>query len=100
MTKTSIARPLALACKHRKLGLAAHEPVEESVEPHECGVVFAAWKGHRRPLRHSAAGNLRHRRHEIWWAIGANSQGDALALLPRYVAARITALPVSEVAVP
>jgi hypothetical protein len=65
MTKASIARPLAPASKHRKLGLAAHEPVARDVV------------GHR-----------------------GNSQGDALALLPRYVAARTAALPASEVAIP
>lgn len=70
-------------------------------EPHECGVVFAAFKGHSSPLRHQAtlasclAGG-----HEIWWTVEAATELDALRLLPPYVAHRTSARRVHEVSIP
>jgi hypothetical protein len=70
-------------------------------EAHECGVVFAAFKGHESPLRRRAtvascpAGG-----HQIWWTVDAASENDALALLPFYVAERTTAARVSQVDIP
>jgi hypothetical protein len=67
----------------------------------ECGVVFAAFRGHESPLRHQpalascAAGG-----HDIWWTVEAVSQADALALLPFFVAQRSTAVAVGEVQIP
>jgi hypothetical protein len=58
-------------------------------EPNECGVVFAAFRGHQSPLRH-----------RIWWTVQADSENDALALLPFYVAERTTATRVSDVDIP
>ncbi len=70
-------------------------------EPHDCGAVFASFKGHESPLRHQAtlascvAGG-----HEIWWDVESGDEEHALALLPFYVAERTTAIKVSEVVIP
>jgi hypothetical protein len=70
-------------------------------EPQECGVVFAAFRGHQSPLRHRATlASCRSGGHAIWWAVQADSENDALALLPFYVAERTTATRVSEVDIP
>ena len=67
----------------------------------ECGVAFAAFKGHDSSLRHlpalasCAAGG-----HAIWWTVEAASAADALALLPYFVAERATAVVVTEVQIP
>ena len=69
--------------------------------PEKCGVAFAAFKGHPSPLRHTetfascAAGG-----HEIWWVVDAGSPGEALDLLPHYVAQRSTAVPIRKVQIP
>jgi hypothetical protein len=70
-------------------------------EPRECGVVFAAFKGHESPLRHrSTLSSCNSGGHTIWWTVDAATEADALALLPSYVAERTTATRVSEVAIP
>jgi hypothetical protein len=70
-------------------------------EPHECGVVFAAFKGHQSPLRHQPTlASCRSGGHAIWWMVEAASEQKALALLPFYVAERTTAARVSEVEIP
>jgi hypothetical protein len=70
-------------------------------EPHECGVVFAAFKGHRSPLRHQPTlASCRSGGHAIWWTVEASSEEEALALLPFYVAERTTVAKVSEVEIP
>jgi hypothetical protein len=70
-------------------------------EPQECGVVFAAFKGHTSPLRHrSTLASCRSGGHAIWWTVEADSEGDALRLLPHYVAERTTVASVSEVDIP
>jgi hypothetical protein len=70
-------------------------------EPNECGVVFAAFRGHRSQLRHRATlASCRSGGHAIWWTVQADSENDALALLPFYVAERTTATRVSEVDIP
>jgi hypothetical protein len=67
----------------------------------ECGVVFAAFKGHDSPLRHRATlASCAFGGHAIWWAVEAATESDALALLPFYVAQRATATRVSEVDIP
>ena len=69
--------------------------------PRECGVVFASFKGHESPLRHRATvASCRSGGHAIWWRVEAASEGDALRLLPAYVAARTIATRVSEVEIP
>ena len=70
-------------------------------EPQECGVAFAAFKGHESPLRHQAAlASCRSGGHAIWWTVEAASEEDALALLPFYVAERTTVTTVTEVEIP
>jgi len=70
-------------------------------EPHECGVVFASFKGHASPLRHRPTfATCRSGGHEIWWTVEAACEADALRLLPFYVAERTTATRVQEVEIP
>ena len=69
--------------------------------PDECGVVFTSFKGHGSPLRHRMTlASCRSGGHEIWWTVDAPSEGDALGLLPFYVAERTTVSRVSEVQIP
>jgi hypothetical protein len=70
----------------------------------ECGVVFAAFKGHDSPLRGqptpaSCASNGR-AVHAIWWTVDAATAEDALRLLPFYVAERTSATAISDVEIP
>jgi hypothetical protein len=75
--------------------------LHHSHEPHDCGAVFASFKGHRSPLRHQPTlGSCRSGGHAIWWTVEAATEQDALALLPVYVAERTTANTVSEVQIP
>ena len=70
-------------------------------QPHECGVVFAAFKGHESPLRHrSTLASCRSGGHAIWWTVDAHTEEEALGLLPYYVAERTTVSRVSEVEIP
>ena len=70
-------------------------------EPHECGVVFASFKGHDSPLRHQPTlASCRSGDHTIWWTVDADTAADALHLLPDFVATRTTATPVSDVEIP
>ena len=70
-------------------------------EPHECGVVFVSFKGHDSPLRHrTTVASCRSGGHAIWWKVEAESEADALQLLPYYVAARTIATRVTEVEIP
>jgi hypothetical protein len=70
-------------------------------EPQECGVVFASFKGHPSPLRHRATlASCRYGGHEIVWTVEAETEEDALALLPPYVAKRTTVSRVSEIRIP
>jgi hypothetical protein len=70
-------------------------------DAHECAAAFAAWKGFTSPLRRQItiasclAGG-----HEVWWEVTAAGEAAALAHLPRYVAERSEAIPVSDVRVP
>lgn len=69
--------------------------------PRECGAVFASFTGHDSPLRRTPAmASCVFGGHEIWWDVTAGSEATALALLPFYVAARTTAVPVAEVEIP
>ena len=70
-------------------------------KPRECGVVFASFKGHPSPLRHRATlASCRSGGHSIWWEVEAESEADALALLPTYVAERTIVARVNEVEIP
>ena len=69
--------------------------------PRECGVVFAAFKGHETPLRgQPTLASCAYGGHSIWWTVDAASEADALALLPFYVAQRTTAAEVAEIEIP
>ncbi len=70
-------------------------------QPQECGVVFASFKGHESPLRHQATlASCRSGGHAIWWAVEAETEEDALRLLPSYVADRTIVARVSAVEIP
>jgi hypothetical protein len=70
-------------------------------EPHECGVVFASFKGHQSPLRHRRTlASCRYGGHAIWWTVETATAEDALGLLPFYVAERTTVTSVSEIDIP
>ena len=46
--------------------------IHHNHEPHECGVVFASFRGHGSPLRHRAAlASCAHGGHAIWWTVEA-----------------------------
>ena len=75
--------------------------IHHSHEPHECGVVFAAFRGHESPLRHRATlASCAYGGHAIWWSVEAYGEAEALGLLPFYVAQRATATRVGEVEIP
>jgi hypothetical protein len=75
--------------------------LEHHHKAHECGAVFASFKGHPSPLRHrSTVASCRSGGHAIWWTVEAESEEHALALLPAFVAERTTAARVSEVEIP
>ena len=75
--------------------------LEHRHEARECGVVFAAFKGHESPLRRQeTVASCRSGGHAIWWTVEADSEHDALALLPYYVAERTMATKVSKVEIP
>ena len=75
--------------------------LEHRHEPQECGVVFASFKGHASPLRHRATlASCRSGGHTIWWTVDADTEKEALGLLPHYVAVRTTLSRVSEVEIP
>jgi hypothetical protein len=70
-------------------------------EAHECGVVFASFKGHTSPLRrHPTLASCRSGGHAIWWTVEAPAEAEAVALLPPYVAERTTASRVNTVEIP
>lgn len=75
--------------------------LEHRHAPRECGVVFASFKGHASPLRHrTTLASCPTGGHAIWWTIEAETEEDALRMLPPYVAKRTTVTLVDEVAVP
>jgi hypothetical protein len=70
-------------------------------EPQECGVVFAAFRGHDTPLRRRATlASCAFGGHAIWWTVEAAGETEALGLLPFFVAERATATQVGEVEIP
>jgi hypothetical protein len=70
-------------------------------DPDKCGVAFAAFKGHDSPLRHAATfASCAAGGHEIWWVVEAQTEQDALDLLPHYVAQRCEVTLVRAVEIP
>lgn len=84
-----------------KLESVSRYVLEHRHDPHECGVVFAAFKGIESPLRHRPTlASCRSGGHAIWWTVDAETEDEALGLLPDYVATRTTISRVSEVEIP
>ena len=85
----------------RKLETMPRFLLEHRHEPHECGVAFAAFRGHASPLRHRAAlASCAFGGHAIWWEVEAAGPDEALGLLPYFLAERTTATRVDEVHIP
>ena len=79
----------------------SHFLLQHRHQPHECGVVFAAFKGRESPLRRRPTlASCLSGGHAIWWTVEAGSEREALALLPLYVAERTTAVRVTQVEIP
>jgi len=75
--------------------------LQHHYQPQECGVVFASFKGCATPLRRQATlASCCSGGHAIWWTVEAETEADALRLLPPYVAERTTVARVSEVEIP
>jgi hypothetical protein len=75
--------------------------LEHRHKAEECGVVFAAFKGHESPLRHRPTlASCRSGGHAIWWTVEAQTEEEALRLLPRYIAERTNVSRVIEVEIP
>jgi hypothetical protein len=70
----------------------------------ECRVAFAAWRGFDSPLRHEATlascASQTDGRHMIVWTVESESEAEALAQLPPYVAERTAVTRVNEVRMP
>ena len=63
--------------------------------------MFASFKGHDSPLRRrTTVASCVSGGHAVWWTVDAQTEQDALALLPPYVARRTTAIRVGEVRIP
>jgi hypothetical protein len=70
-------------------------------EPHECGIAFAAFRGHDSALRHRGVpASCAYGGHAIWWAVEAANEQEALGLLPFFVAQRSTVTRVTDVVIP
>ena len=70
-------------------------------EPRECRAAFASFKGSESPLRRRpTVASCRSGGHAIWWTVEAESEADALRLVPAYIGARTTVTRVSEVEIP
>ena len=63
--------------------------------------MFASFKGHTSSLRHQATlASCRSGGHAIWWTVDADTEEEALRLLPEYVGERTVVSRVSEVEIP
>ena len=70
-------------------------------QAHECAAAFAAWQGFDSPLRHrSVRSSCLTGGHDVWWQVEAPTVGEALALLPRFVARRTNPIQIREVEIP
>lgn len=70
-------------------------------EQAECDATYAAWRGFESPLRRRppSAGCIWND-HRLWWEVEAEDPDRALALLPRFVAARTETNRVAKVPLP
>jgi len=70
-------------------------------QAHDCGVVYAAFRGFDSPLRRQpTAASCPIGGHEVWWWTTAPDREGALAQLPPYVAASSTVTRVEQVDIP
>ena len=70
-------------------------------QPQDCAAAFAAWQGFDSPLRHGhVPSSCLVGGHGLWWQVNAPDRAGALALLPRFVAERTTAVVVRDVEIP
>ena len=70
-------------------------------DPGDCGIAFAAFKGHPSPLRRDATiASCLSGDHAIWWLVDAPTPEDALELLPFFLARRSSAVEVRQVMIP
>jgi hypothetical protein len=75
--------------------------VQHQHEPHQCGIAFAAFRGHDSALRHRAAlGSCEYGGHAIWWEVEAASEQEALGQLPFFLAQRSSVTRVADVVIP
>lgn len=92
---------MSRGARRRKLRPVPRFLLHHRHEPHECGVAFAAFRGHASPLRHHAAlASCAFGGHAIWWTVDADGPEQALALLPFFLAERATVTRVDEVDIP
>ncbi len=75
--------------------------------PAECRFAFAAWRGFDSPLRHSSAlatcGGAPEQggaEHMLIWTVEAESDAQAMSLLPPWLAERTEVRLVGEVSIP
>jgi hypothetical protein len=67
----------------------------------ECGAVFAAFNAFESPLRgRPTTASCHYGGHRIWWEFDADTEAEALACLPRYVADRTSASRVRFIEIP
>ena len=67
----------------------------------DCAAAFAAWSGFESPLRHRpASSTCLAGGHCVLWQVEAPGVGEAIAMLPTFVAARTEAVEVREVEIP
>jgi hypothetical protein len=93
--------PMSAPPSAAQAGLVPRYLLHHRHEADECGVVYAAFKGHDSPLRRQATvTSCCSGGHEIWWTVNATSDRAALALLPFFVAERTTAAKVTDVHIP
>jgi hypothetical protein len=93
--------PMRAGPKGGKLRVMPRFLLHHRHEPHECGVAFAAFRGHTSPLRHRATvSSCAFGGHAIWWTVEAAGPEEALGFLPFFLAERATATRVDEVDIP
>lgn len=67
----------------------------------ECAATVAAWRGFTSPLRGRATvSSCAFGGHLVWWDVEAAGVGEALALLPDFVATRTHAVRVEDQVMP
>jgi hypothetical protein len=69
--------------------------------PQDCGIAFAAWRGFTSPLRRRPTlASCMRGGHTLWWTVAAETEEQALAQLPPFVADRTEVIEVREVSIP